>query len=162
MSIVLQGSTSGSITLQEPAIAGSTVLSLPATSGTLITTGSSAAITQSMLATSVIPIGADQTWQYVTRAKRTTYQNTTGRPIAVAISFYCPFTSTLELWTHSSSANILTNGVKIMYADGGDYYSSSAYTNHPANISAIIPNNYYYQAYDPNNDGELQIWTELR
>jgi len=40
MSIVLQGSTSGSITLQEPAIAGSTVLSLPATSGTLITTGS--------------------------------------------------------------------------------------------------------------------------
>lgn len=41
MSIVLQGSTSGSITLQEPAVAGSTVLSLPATSGTLITTGSS-------------------------------------------------------------------------------------------------------------------------
>ena len=40
MSIVLQGSTSGSITLQEPAVAGSTVLSLPATSGTLITTGS--------------------------------------------------------------------------------------------------------------------------
>jgi len=41
MSIVLQGSTSGSVTLQEPAVAGSTVLSLPATSGTLITTGSS-------------------------------------------------------------------------------------------------------------------------
>ena len=41
MSIVLQGSTSGSITLQEPAVAGSTVLDLPATSGTLITTGSS-------------------------------------------------------------------------------------------------------------------------
>ena len=41
MSIVLVGSTSGSITLQEPAIAGTTVLSLPATSGTLITTGSS-------------------------------------------------------------------------------------------------------------------------
>ena len=41
MSIVLQGSTSGSITLQEPAIAGSTVLDLPATSGTILTTGSS-------------------------------------------------------------------------------------------------------------------------
>lgn len=40
MSIVLVGSTSGSITLQEPAVAGTTVLSLPATSGTLITTGS--------------------------------------------------------------------------------------------------------------------------
>jgi hypothetical protein len=35
MSIVLQGSTSGSVTLQEPAVAGTTVLDLPATSGTL-------------------------------------------------------------------------------------------------------------------------------
>ena len=41
MSIVLVGSTSGSITLQEPAVAGTTVLDLPATSGTFITTGSS-------------------------------------------------------------------------------------------------------------------------
>ena len=42
MSIVLQGSTSGSITLQEPAIAGSTVLSLPATTGTILTSASPA------------------------------------------------------------------------------------------------------------------------
>jgi hypothetical protein len=35
MSIVLMGSTSGSVTLAEPAIAGSTVLDLPATSGTV-------------------------------------------------------------------------------------------------------------------------------
>jgi hypothetical protein len=40
MSIVLVGSTSGSITLQEPAIAGSTVLDLPALSGTVLTTTS--------------------------------------------------------------------------------------------------------------------------
>ena len=38
MSIVLVGSTSGSITLQEPAVAGTTVLDLPATSGTILTT----------------------------------------------------------------------------------------------------------------------------
>ena len=37
MSIVLVGSTSGSITLQEPAVAGTTVLDLPATSGTVAT-----------------------------------------------------------------------------------------------------------------------------
>jgi hypothetical protein len=41
MSIVLVGSTSGSITLQEPAVSGSTVLSLPAVSGTILTTASS-------------------------------------------------------------------------------------------------------------------------
>ncbi len=38
MSVVLLGSTSGSITLQEPAIAGSTVLDLPNTSGSLVVT----------------------------------------------------------------------------------------------------------------------------
>jgi hypothetical protein len=40
MSIVLQGSTSGSVTLQEPAVAGTTVLDLPATSGTVLTSAS--------------------------------------------------------------------------------------------------------------------------
>ena len=41
MSIVLLGSTSGSVTLQEQAVSGTTVLDLPATSGTILTTGSS-------------------------------------------------------------------------------------------------------------------------
>ena len=41
MSIVLIGSTSGSCTLQEQAVAGTTTLTLPTTSGTLITTASS-------------------------------------------------------------------------------------------------------------------------
>jgi hypothetical protein len=36
MSIILQGSTSGSVTLQEPAVAGTTVLTLPAISGTAL------------------------------------------------------------------------------------------------------------------------------
>jgi len=36
MSVVLLGSTSGSITLQEPAVAGTTVLTLPATTGTVV------------------------------------------------------------------------------------------------------------------------------
>ena len=35
MSIVLQGSTSGSITLQEPAVAGSNTINLPAATGTM-------------------------------------------------------------------------------------------------------------------------------
>jgi hypothetical protein len=35
MSLVLLGSTSGSVTLQEPAVAGSTTINLPATSGTM-------------------------------------------------------------------------------------------------------------------------------
>jgi len=40
MSLILQGSTSGSVTLQEPAVAGTTVINLPATSGTVALTAS--------------------------------------------------------------------------------------------------------------------------
>jgi hypothetical protein len=57
MSLVLSGSTSGSVTLQEPAVAGTTVLDLPATSGTVITTGSSGGVSQAMLATGVAGTG---------------------------------------------------------------------------------------------------------
>jgi hypothetical protein len=39
MSIVLVGSTSGSVTLQEPAVAGTTTLNLPAASGTVMVSG---------------------------------------------------------------------------------------------------------------------------
>jgi hypothetical protein len=39
MSLVLLGSTSGSVTLQVPAVAGTTVIDLPATSGTMVVTG---------------------------------------------------------------------------------------------------------------------------
>ena len=51
MSLVLFGSTSGSVTLQEQAVAGSTVLTLPSTSGTVLTSASSVARTQ-------LPVGS--------------------------------------------------------------------------------------------------------
>jgi hypothetical protein len=109
-------------------------------------------------------VGYSQTWQNLigSRAKQVTYQNTTGKAIVVAVSFVSPFSSTLQLWTHSSSANILTAGVMIIQADGGDYYSPSQYVPHPANVTAVIAPNYFYQLYDPNNDVTVQFWTELR
>jgi hypothetical protein len=44
-SVVISGDTSGSVTLQAPAVAGTTVLTLPATSGTVLTTASGQWIT---------------------------------------------------------------------------------------------------------------------
>ena len=38
--LILNGATSGSVTLESPAVSGTTTLTLPATSGTVITTGS--------------------------------------------------------------------------------------------------------------------------
>ena len=40
-SLVLNGNTSGSVTLSSPAVSGTTVLTLPTTSGTVITSASS-------------------------------------------------------------------------------------------------------------------------
>ena len=51
-SIVVAGDTSGSVTLQAPAVSGSTVLTLPAVSGTVIT-NTAGVVTQAMLSTNV-------------------------------------------------------------------------------------------------------------
>jgi hypothetical protein len=47
--VVIAGDTSGTVTLQAPAVAGSTVINLPATNGTTVTTGDSATVTPTML-----------------------------------------------------------------------------------------------------------------
>ena len=54
MSLVLSGSTSGSCTLQEQAVAGTTVLTLPTTSGTVLTSASTG-ISASNITTGTLP-----------------------------------------------------------------------------------------------------------
>ena len=77
MSIVLQGSTSGSITLQEPAVAGSTVLDLPATSGTILTTGSSGqSIPKAALPTGSVLQVVNATYSTTTSSSSSTFADT--------------------------------------------------------------------------------------
>ena len=52
-SIALSGSSSGSLALQPPAAAGSTTITFPATTGTVVTTGDSGTVTNTMLAGSI-------------------------------------------------------------------------------------------------------------
>jgi hypothetical protein len=109
-------------------------------------------------------IGFNQTWQNVigSRAKQVTYQNTTGRPISVSISFIGNFSNPAQLWVHTSSANILTAGVMVEASAGGDYYTGNATTPSTGSTSVIIPNNIYYQLYDPDNTTTVTFWAELR
>jgi len=51
MSLILQGSTSGSVTLQEPAVAGTTVLTLPATTGNVVVDSATQTLTNKTLTT---------------------------------------------------------------------------------------------------------------
>jgi hypothetical protein len=57
MSLILQGSTSGSITLQEPAVAGSTVLTLPATSGNVVVDSATQTLTNKTIQGGTITSG---------------------------------------------------------------------------------------------------------
>lgn len=51
--LLLNGSTSGTVTVQVPAAAGSTTITLPATTGTVVTTGDTGTVTNAMLAGSI-------------------------------------------------------------------------------------------------------------
>ena len=72
-SLIANGSTSGSITLSAPAVAGVRTQTLQAVTGTVALTGD--------------VIGIGQTWQDVTasRAASTTYTNSTGKPIFISV-----------------------------------------------------------------------------
>ena len=77
MSVVLLCSTSGSITLQEPAVAGTTVLTLPATSGTILTTGSSGqSIPKAALPTGSVLQVVNATYSTETTNNTDTYADT--------------------------------------------------------------------------------------
>ena len=108
-----------------------------------------------------VGIGVGQTWTDVTssRAKATEYQNTTGKPIMVSISFTTDFIQRGQLQVSASSGS---GFLTIADADGGDYYSSSQDTDHYANITAIIPNGIYYKLSESHASLVLRIWAELR
>lgn len=114
-SIVISGDTSGSISLQAPAVAGNTTLNLPAVNGTL----------------SIGGVGEGQTWQDVkaSRSLGTTYTNTTGKPIWVNIRCNTP----------SAAAVQLTVGGVVVY---GNAYAAGGLST--SVVNAIVPNNATY------------------
>lgn len=90
-------------------------------------------------------LGWGQTWQNVlaSRAVSTSYQNTTGRPIQVCIS-----------WGAAS-------GIPLQMSVDNATWISVAQTSSAAGTSpsAIIPNNWYYRV---NGAVAIAVWAELR
>jgi hypothetical protein len=96
-------------------------------------------------------IGVDQTWQDLTssRALNTTYQNTTGRPISIGVSATVSNGKTMSLLV-SANSDMSASVTVDRTADIDD----------PTGVSAIIPNNIYYQASVSSASG--LYWAELR
>jgi len=104
MSIVLVGSTSGSVTLQEPAIAGTTVLDLPATSGTVLV-GGTQNIPKSALPTGSVlqVVSATKTDTFSTTS--TSFVDVTG--LSVSITPSSSSSKILVMLTCGSIGNVL-------------------------------------------------------
>ena len=56
--LLINGSTSGTVTLTVPAVAGTPTITIPATTGTLITSGDSSTVTSTMLANTAVTAGS--------------------------------------------------------------------------------------------------------
>jgi hypothetical protein len=102
MSIVLVGSSSGSITLQEPAVAGTTTLNLPATSGTVVVTGTTPTLNGITFPATAVPSAdantlddyEEGTWTptirgYSTEFSSVTYTSQNGRYIKIGKLVTC-------------------------------------------------------------------------
>jgi len=112
MSIVLVGSTSGSVTLQEPAVAGTTVLDLPATSGTVLTSASQSIPSAALPTGSVLQVvSVEKTSIFTTTS--TSYVDVTGLSASITpTSSSSKILVMLNLTCGNSSSDAFFNLVK--------------------------------------------------
>ncbi len=129
MSIVLVGSTSGSITLQEPAVAGTTVLDLPAASGTFLTTGSSG----QSIPKAALPTGS--VLQVVTAVYSTSATSTGSTPVSTGLS--------ASITPTSSSSKILVLVNQRIFCSPGGSGNNSAVVRLNRNSTIIFDINRY-------------------
>jgi hypothetical protein len=129
----LSGDTSGNLAFQTGA--GANTITVPNATGTVA------------LTSEVIGIG--QTWQNVagSRIAGTTYTNSTGKPITIAISYTCNANNTVQ--------GLSINGVSV-FAAGMPVVSNGS------GFSLIVPNGATYATV--TNAGTITIvsWYELR
>jgi hypothetical protein len=94
-------------------------------------------------------LGYGQTWQDLTasRAVTTTYTNTTGKPISVAVEVYV---------SSSGQAYISVGGVYAAMTYG------SAQVTELYGLNTIVPANATYSVVFVNGTGSLYKWSELR
>lgn len=177
-SLLLGGLTSGSIELKPADVAGTNVINVPATTGTMITSGDTGSVTNVMLA-GAIPnsklanstitignstvalggtisapetgVGTNQTWLNLTssRVKGTTYTNSTGRPIQIIVTCYLQGIS-------QSSMTLTVNGVAVaMMGQNTAGLNTGVWTP----LSAILPSG---ATYVVTGSGSIHSWAELR
>lgn len=126
---VFAGDTSGSITVQVPAVAGTNTLTLPANTGTILTTGSTASISPSLL-TQPLTAGTAVTTTSGTSTIITGIPSWAKR-VTMILSGVSTSGASTKLFQVGTSGGIASSGYGASgaYVNGGNscnYYTSSA------------------------------------
>jgi len=141
--IVLTGDTSGAITIAAPAAAGTNTLTLPAETGTMLTTtGSGASLT------GIDRIGLGQTYTDVTasRAFGVTYTNSTSAPIFVSMQ---PNSATASAFELTVAGNLA-------------WVSNATPSDTANNPVGIVPAGATYDITRTAGTATIVSWRELR
>jgi len=147
MSIVLLGSTSGSCTLQEQAVAGNTILTLPTTSGTLITTGSSGqSIPRAALPAGSVLQVVSATYASESTTNSSTFQSTgltasitptsSSSKIYIVASFLTYTTGAGRYTIYRNSSNVVAAALGQNSTSAGDDTITISYLDSPATTSS--------------------------
>ena len=119
MSIVLVGSTSGSITIQEPAVAGSTVLDLPGTSGTLDRTNRAGNVLQVVRTDYTTTTSTTDTSNWTNIGSATITPSSASNKILITANYHVSGIGAIRLLRNSTALN----------TPSGNYMTYSYYAN---------------------------------
>jgi hypothetical protein len=171
MSLILQGSTSGSITLQEPAVAGTTVLNLPATSGTIALTSQTGKVLQVISTQSQSAEISTSSSSYVTTGISASITPTSSSS-KILILLSCTLDNQASgrqmVITFYRGATDLasTRGTSQLYSDGGRVQASGScmYLDSPATTSSTTYTVYFRSTTGGNtvkfaNDNTMTSFT---
>ena len=149
-SVVISGDTSGAITLAAPAVAGTNTITLPANAGTIVTTASSAVVTQAMLGTNVAGNGpafsayqsSNQTITSSTYTKVTFDTEVFDTNSNFASSTFTPTVAGYyQINACVAPASATTYTVIKLYKNGSAFYNGGAgpgLTNSQSNVSGVV------------------------
>ena len=156
MSLVLSGSTSGSVTLQEPAVAGTTTISLPATSGTalvaptaltvpnttgtVMVSGNMPAFSAYLSSNQTISTGTDTKVQFNTEVFDTNscYDNTTNYRFTPTVAGYYEVTVSVR-----DNTGAATGTIRAQIFKNGSAYTTSIANNTTNGMTSLATNLIY-------------------
>ena len=172
-SVVVNGDTSGAVTLSAPAVAGTVTVTLPAASGTMLTTASTGVVTQAMLSTNVAGNGPafsaynsnTQTFSAGTATKivfnteefdtNSNFDSTTNYRFTPTVAGYYQVNGGLSANTQVGYFNMIVYKNGSSYKNGSNYAMTASFTPNAA-ISALVYCNGstdYVELYGQANNG---------